>query len=264
MSFLSKCELLTIKNSRLFHYENNGTPLCINCPPVSIYCLLLCAFVKSTRILLPTSLDFNFPLLFAGQLEIGFSAQLPKDVRVEGSKQADLHGWTWTQKPGFFQYGTDVTSNDIIEAPLTGVYFISANLLIKSMHKNLLKACFGEAACNTYDHPLKSISLVFLVRFQKGDKLSLNILSQKTIIVESGSSFSFQFLGTQSSAPGFSFVLDKNNRVDGLTQDIVHISKEWKAQDNEDTTLFNSLEGNVNPWLLLMRISCSNHVSYIH
>lgn len=168
-----------------------------------------------------------------GSLEIGFSARLQSRSQAESASWNFLKGWKTDDILLVFNYGfkfdKDQTS---VSIPFGGLYFVSANLLINSEINSLIKTCVSDDHCQKSDQNEKIVTVAFVSYFTAGQNINVSIFANRTITVNSKSSFAIQYLGSLSSMPGFVTVVKKLSTAQ-LTHAAQSVTlKGWERENN--------------------------------
>lgn len=151
---------------------------------------------------------------------IGFSALLQQNIEFDRPTENSTNvvnlitGWSVNQEllsNGFYNHNIGAKNDNItIIAPLEGIYFLSANIVIDSSTGTKVEAYFREAVSphNQYcaiieevTKGLTTLSLSCFTRLKLLTELQLAVGVQDAITVRLGSSVSVQFIGASGIIP---------------------------------------------------------------
>ncbi|XP_065068666.1 uncharacterized protein LOC135693980 [Rhopilema esculentum] len=180
--------------------------------------------------------------------EIGFSARLKSDFGIKRSKWTAIGDWENRGYSLVFEYGIQLDAKKgSAHLPYTGLYFISANIMVSSESKIQIQICVANNVCQTSDQNEHTYFIATQGSFVKHEKLTLRVLASENCFVLKASTFAVQYLGSPSREPGFLAIFPQNRTLKYKDQLGFNTIRGWHKQNiySKPVSTSNGISGGI-------------------
>ena len=119
--------------------------------------------------------------------------------------------------------------------PFSGLFLVSANLMVKVNRGTTLKICITSDICQETAQNERTITIALQSYFLKGTVISIKLLSEFNLLLLKDSSFAVQYLGPVSRKIGFLALLPSNRSLEFEKNSNYVIVKGWMKETRSTT-----------------------------